>query len=167
MAFAPPYRGFCSAPPTLSGTAGAVIQIRGRIPNRQALMDVGVYGPLAGYLASLIVIAFGFLFSRATSIHLNTHPNALVGFGNSLTLNLVHGALHPLYPATPTFALANRHPALVAGWVGLFITSLNLIPAGQLDGGHILYAILSPAWGIASLPCSCPSPSFYADSSSG
>ena len=122
--------------PTLSGTAGAVIQIRGRIPNRQALMDVGAYGPLAGYLTSLIVVAIGFLLSRAAPVH----PE-LVRFGNSLTLNMVHRGLAWLHPATPAFTHALRHPVLVAGWVGLFITSLNLMPAGQLDGGHILYAI--------------------------
>jgi membrane-associated protease RseP (regulator of RpoE activity) len=122
--------------PTLSGTAGAVIQIRGRIPNRQALMDVGAYGPLAGYLTSLIVVAIGFLLSRAVPIH----PE-LVRFGNSLTLNMAHRVLVWLHPSTPAFTLSLRHPVLVAGWVGLFITSLNLMPAGQLDGGHILYAI--------------------------
>jgi membrane-associated protease RseP (regulator of RpoE activity) len=126
--------------PTLSGTAGAVIQIRGRIPNRRALMDVGAYGPLAGYLASLLVIAAGFLLSRIAPA---AGHRELVHFGNSLTLDIIHGAIVQLYPAAPAFALANRHPALIAGWVGLFITSLNLIPAGQLDGGHILYA-LSP-----------------------
>jgi membrane-associated protease RseP (regulator of RpoE activity) len=127
--------------PTLSGTAGAVIQIRGRIPTRQALMDVGAYGPLAGYLVSLIVVAIGFLLSSVAPLHLNAgHPD-LIGFGNSVTLNMVHSILAQMYPATPGFALALRHPVLVAGWVGLFITSLNLMPAGQLDGGHILYAI--------------------------
>lgn len=126
--------------PTLSGTAGAVIQIRGRIPNRQALMDVGAYGPLAGYLASLIVVAIGFLLSHIAPAHPDAaHPD-LIGFGNSLTLSMVHSLLAQLYPATPAFAVALRHPVLVAGWVGLFITSLNLMPAGQLDGGHILYA---------------------------
>jgi membrane-associated protease RseP (regulator of RpoE activity) len=127
--------------PTLSGTAGAVIQIRGRIPNRQALMDVGAYGPLAGYLASLIVVAIGFLLSRFAPIPPGARHADLIGFGNSLTLSMVHSALTQFFPATPAFALALRHPVLVAGWVGLFITSLNLMPAGQLDGGHILYAI--------------------------
>ena len=127
--------------PTLSGTAGAVIQIRGRIPNPQALMDVGAYGPLAGYLASLIVVAIGFMLSRAAPIHPEPlHPD-LVRFGNSLTLNMAHRVLVWLHPSTPAFTLSLRHPVLVAGWVGLFITSLNLMPAGQLDGGHILYAI--------------------------
>ena len=122
--------------PTLSGTAGAVIQIRGRIPNRQALMDVGAYGPLAGYIASLVAVAVGFLLSHSSPVH-----RELIGFGNSLTLSMVHAVLTHIYSAPPSFAIATRHPVLIAGWVGLFITSLNLIPAGQLDGGHILYAI--------------------------
>jgi membrane-associated protease RseP (regulator of RpoE activity) len=137
--------------PTLSGTAGAVIQIRGRIPNRRALMDVGAYGPLAGYLVALLVVAIGFLLSRAAPVPpVPIHPGLvhpelvhpeLVRFGNSLTLDLLHWVLARLHPATPAFAAALRHPVLVAGWIGLFITSLNLMPAGQLDGGHILYAI--------------------------
>ena len=124
--------------PTLSGTAGAVIQIRGRIPNRKALMDVGVYGPLAGYLASLMVVAIGFLLSSAAPVD---RAPALIGFGNPLTLRMIHSLLVHLHAAAPSFEVATRHPVLIAGWVGLFITSLNLIPAGQLDGGHILYAI--------------------------
>jgi membrane-associated protease RseP (regulator of RpoE activity) len=127
--------------PTLSGTAGAVIQIRGRIPNRQALMDVGAYGPIAGYLASLIVVAIGFLLSTSVPIHAMPQPRALIGFGNSLTLTLMHSALAWFNPATQASAIELWHPVLVAGWIGLFITALNLIPAGQLDGGHILYAI--------------------------
>src|SRR5580658_622040 len=72
--------------PTLSGTAGAVIQIRSRIPNRLALMDVGAYGPLAGYLASLMVVAIGFLLSSAAPVD---RAPALIGFGNPLTLRMI------------------------------------------------------------------------------
>jgi len=126
--------------PTLSGTAGAVILIRGRFPNRRALMDVGAYGPIAGYITSLIVVATGFLLSRFAPLN-TTAPPSLIGFGDSLTLTLIHRALALIVPGTPSFAAAIHHPVLIAGWVGLFITSLNLIPAGQLDGGHILYAI--------------------------
>lgn len=126
--------------PTLSGTVGAVIQIRDRIPDRLALMDVGVYGPLAGYLVSLVVVIIGFLLSGFAPGHV-APPQSIIGFGNSLTLTLTHSALAAINPGTPSFAIANRHPVLVAGWIGLFITSLNLIPAGQLDGGHILYAV--------------------------
>lgn len=128
--------------PTLSGTAGAVIQIRSRIPDRLALMDVGAYGPVAGYIASLIVVVAGFLLSRGAPAG---QPPALIGFGQPLTMDVVHRVLVHLNPSIPSFALAIRHPVLIAGWVGLFITSLNLIPGGQLDGGHILYAI-SPRW---------------------
>ena len=128
--------------PTLSGTAGAVIQLRSRIPNRLALLDVGIYGPLAGYIASLIAVAVGFLLSRPLPPH-SVPP--LIAFGKPLTLKLVPLALSHFHLNSPSFGLAIRHPVLIAGWVGLFITSLNLIPGGQLDGGHILYA-LSPRW---------------------
>jgi len=130
--------------PTLSGTAGAVIRLRSRIPNRHALVDVGVYGPLAGYAASLIVVAAGLLLSHPAPR--GTAP-ALVDFGEPvpLTLSIIPRLLSHLHPGIATFEHATRHPVLIAGWVGLFITALNLIPGGQLDGGHILYAI-SPRW---------------------
>jgi membrane-associated protease RseP (regulator of RpoE activity) len=128
--------------PTLSGTAGAVIQIRSRIPNRHALMDVGAYGPLAGYLASLIAVAIGLLLSHPVAPNSPHVPaSATIGFATPLTLTLVHHLLSYFRPDIPTFQIATHHPVLIAGWIGLFITSLNLIPAGQLDGGHILYAI--------------------------
>jgi membrane-associated protease RseP (regulator of RpoE activity) len=125
--------------PTLSGTAGAIIQIRSRIPNRDALMDVGVFGPLAGYVASAAAIAVGFVLSFHAAPNA---PPAIVEFGREpLTLRLVHALLLHWDPSIPDFDHIAPHPVLVAGWIGIFITSLNLIPGGQLDGGHILYAI--------------------------
>jgi len=125
--------------PTLSGTAGALIQIRSRIPSRNALMDVGIYGPLAGYLASALAVAVGFALSFHSSANA---PDALVVFGREpLTIRFLHALLVQWDPAVPSFDHLAPHPVLVAGWIGLFITSLNLIPGGQLDGGHILYAI--------------------------
>jgi membrane-associated protease RseP (regulator of RpoE activity) len=125
--------------PTLSGTAGAVIQIRGRIPSRNALMDVGIFGPLAGYLASAIAVAVGFALSLNAPLNA---PAAIVEFGREpLTLRLVHALLAHWIPSIPDFEHSTPHPVLIAGWIGLFITSLNLIPGGQLDGGHILYAV--------------------------
>lgn len=124
--------------PTLSGTAGAVIQIRSRIPNRNALMDVGIFGPLAGYVASVIAVGVGFALSSQAS----HAPGAVVRFGGEpLTIRLLHALVAHWNPGLPTFDHIAPHPVLVAGWIGLFITSLNLIPGGQLDGGHILYAI--------------------------
>jgi hypothetical protein len=125
--------------PTLSGTAGAIIQIRNRIPNRDALMDVGVYGPLAGYVASAVAVAVGFALSYHAPLDA---PAAIVRFGGEpLTIRMLHGLLLKWAPSTPSFDRIAPHPVLVAGWIGLFITSLNLIPGGQLDGGHILYAV--------------------------
>jgi membrane-associated protease RseP (regulator of RpoE activity) len=123
--------------PTLSGTAGAVIRIRSRIPTRNALMDVGIYGPLAGYVVSLVAVAAGFLLSADMPVHVRG-----IHFGGApLTIRLVHRVLAIWNPQLPAFDRLAPHPVLVAGWIGLFITSLNLIPGGQLDGGHILYAI--------------------------
>ncbi len=125
--------------PTLSGTAGAVIQIRSSIPNRNALMDVGIYGPLAGYLASLLAVTCGFVLSHPRSSGPSTE---LIRFGSEpLTFRLLHGLLAHWDPSIPSFHWASPHPVLLAGWIGLFVTSLNLIPGGQLDGGHLLYAI--------------------------
>jgi hypothetical protein len=125
--------------PTLSGTAGAVIKIGNRIPNRDALMDVGIYGPLAGYVASAVAVAVGF----ALSFHAPANaPRALVRFGGEpVSIRLIHALLVQWDPSIPSFDFITPHPVLVAGWIGLFITSLNLIPGGQLDGGHILYAV--------------------------
>jgi Zn-dependent protease len=127
--------------PTLSGTLGAVIQIRSRIPNRNALMDVGIYGPLSGYLASAVAVAIGFVLGVPVSPHA---PPEIVRFGGEpATIQVIHALLLRWDPQIPSFEHIAPHPVLLAGWIGLFITSLNLIPGGQLDGGHILYA-LSP-----------------------
>ena len=127
--------------PTLSGTFGAVIRIRSRIPSRDALMDVGIYGPLAGYVASALAVAVGLVLSVLKP---DGAPESLVRFGGDpLTIQLLHHLLAHWDPSIPSFNQASPHPVLVAGWIGLFITALNLIPGGQLDGGHILYA-LSP-----------------------
>jgi len=125
--------------PTLSGTAGAVIRIRSYIPSRDALMDVGIYGPLAGYVASALAVAVGFALSYHTPANA---PAAIVRFGGEpLTIRLLHALMVRWDPSIPSFEHITPHPVLLAGWIGLFITSLNLIPGGQLDGGHILYAI--------------------------
>ena len=124
--------------PTLSGTAGAIILIRSKIKSRDALMDVGIYGPLAGYVVSVLAIAVGFAMSYTAPANA---PKALVGVGVPLTVQVIHDVMQHWDPSIPSLDHIAPHPILVAGWLGLFITSLNLIPAGQLDGGHILYAV--------------------------
>ena len=128
--------------PTLSGTAGAVIRIRSRIPSRRALIEVGIAGPIAGYVVALGTSILGILLSRPAEP--GSAP-ALVQFHQPLTIALLDRMLAALIPGVPALNHLLPHPILMASWVGLFVTSLNLIPAGQLDGGHILYAI-APRW---------------------
>jgi len=125
--------------PTLSGTVGAIIRIQSRIKSRDALMDVGIYGPLAGYIVSAFAVAVGFTLSFTAPADA---PVAIVRFGGEpLTIRLIHDLLQRWDPSIPSIEHIAPHPILIAGWIGLFITSLNLIPAGQLDGGHVLYAV--------------------------
>ena len=99
--------------PTLSGTAGAVIQLRSRIPNRNALMDVGIYGPLSGYIASIFVVGLGFVLSYHSS---TDAPDAIVSFGREpLTIRLIHSLLLHWDPNIPSFDHIAPHPVLVAG----------------------------------------------------
>ncbi len=128
--------------PTLSGTAGAVIRIRSRIPSRRALIEVGIAGPIAGYLAAVPATIAGILLSRPLP---SGSVPALVQFHYPQTIVLLDRILAAWVPGVPPMENLLPHPILIASWVGLFVTSLNLIPAGQLDGGHILYAI-SPRW---------------------
>ena len=128
--------------PTLSGTAGAVIRIRSRIPSRRALIEVGIAGPIAGYLVAVPTTIVGLLLSRPAGA---ASPPALVQFHQPWTIALLSRMLTACFPQVPRLDHMAPHPILIASWVGLFVTSLNLIPAGQLDGGHILYAI-SPQW---------------------
>ena len=140
--------------PTLSGTAGAVIRIRSRIPSRRALIEVGIAGPIAGYLVALPTTILGILLSRPAGP--GTAP-ALVQFHWPLTVTLLDRMLAAWLPGVPALDNLLPHPILIASWVGLFVTSLNLIPAGQLDGGHILYAI-SPRWHRRHDVCCAGSP---------
>jgi membrane-associated protease RseP (regulator of RpoE activity) len=128
--------------PTLSGTAGAVIRIQSRIPSRRALLEVGIAGPIAGYVVALFTTVAGLLLSRPAGA---ASPVGLVRFRQPLTVTILDWVLRVCFPSVPSLENLIPHPVLIASWVGLFITSLNLIPAGQLDGGHILYAI-SQRW---------------------
>ena len=132
--------------PTLSGTAGAVIRIQSLIPSRAALIEVGVAGPIAGYIVAVPAAILGLLLSKPALSYdaaASSASGALLQFHQPLSVSLLHGALAGLLPGFPQRLLP--HPILLAAWIGFFVTSLNLIPAGQLDGGHILYAI-SPRW---------------------
>ena len=122
--------------PTLIGTLGAFIRIRSPIFNRRALFDMALAGPLVGFLIAVPALALAILFSKA--IPVSDASSSLV-FGRPLAERLLEVALRPGVPHTHLLL----HPVGRAAWVGLFATALNLLPAGQLDGGHILYALAS------------------------
>lgn len=131
--------------PLLIGTLGAFIRIRGRIPSRRQLFDVGATGPIAGLLALLPFLVYGLAHStveRVIEVNESLGSAWLLVPGQSLLakglIRLFHGPWEP-------GMILNYHPFALAAWVGLLVTSLNLIPVGQLDGGHILYAT-SPRW---------------------
>ncbi len=132
------------------GTMGAVIKIKSPIPNRNALFDIGASGPLAGFFVTLIIFIYGVLtlppIDYIYSIHpeykmIETLPATGLTFGNSL-FTLVMRELFSNHAFFPPMNEIYHYPFLCVGWFGLFITALNLIPIGQLDGGHILYAMI-------------------------
>ena len=121
--------------PTLIGTLGAFILMRSPIRSRRALFDVGASGPLVGFVVAIPILIYGVLHSRIEPSM--TSQNADMIFGVPLALRLV--ALRIFPGADPVTILL--HPVGRAAWVGLFATALNLLPSGQLDGGHILRSV--------------------------
>ena len=126
--------------PTLSGTFGAVIRIKSRIESRTALMVIGAAGPIAGFCVAIATTCYGLLHSRTIDAD---SPASIIQVGRLGVVSLLRWLLIGSNPDIPPLVQMVPHPVLVASWIGLLITSINLIPAGQLDGGHILYA-LSP-----------------------
>jgi membrane-associated protease RseP (regulator of RpoE activity) len=156
------------------GTLGAVIRIRGRIPSRNALVDIGAWGPLAGFLAAIPVMCVGFALSTVVDqapLPAQTFPadgsllalspkivaalrawwtnepspwgtggQSVLEFGDNLLLLGVQTVFFGRLPAGKT---VSAHPMVLAGWFGTLVTMLNLLPIGQLDGGHLTYAL----WG--------------------
>ena len=127
-------------PPPLPGTFGALIRIRSPILHKRALIDVGSSGPLIGILVVVPVLVVGLMLSPIKELP----PGAGVGItlGEPLLFKLVCWlTLGPLGPNDHVIL----HPVGFAGWLGLLITALNLLPVGQLDGGHVIYALF-PKW---------------------
>ena len=122
--------------PTLIGTLGAFIRIRSPIFNRRALFDMALAGPLVGFLIAVPALALAILFSKVVPA---SDVSSSFVFGQPLVERLLELLLRP--GVAPAHLLL--HPVGRAAWVGLFATALNLLPAGQLDGGHILYALAS------------------------
>ncbi len=118
------------------GTMGAVIAMPDAIPSRRALLDFGAAGPLAGLALALPLYAWGVAHSTIVPL-----AGAGVELGDSL---LLRGLDHLFGPATPAGTTVLLSPVAEGAWAGLFVTMINLLPAGQLDGGHVAYALLGP-----------------------
>ena len=150
------------------GTFGAVIRIRQQIPSMRKLFDIGAAGPLAGFVVALVVLIVGFatlpgpdyLEGMPGHERLKEHiaqngafPDEIISEeADEQSVTLMVG-MTPLYWLISTFFddvppmwEMYHYPLLFAGWLGLFFTALNLLPVGQLDGGHILYALVGPKW---------------------
>jgi len=122
--------------PTIIGTFGAFIKMKSPIMTRKALVDIGASGPIAGFIISVIVSMIGLSLSKVVAIG---ETKGALGLGDSLLFSFLSDTLLNYQPGLQDIVL---HPVAFAGWIGLFVTSLNLIPIGQLDGGHIAYALL-------------------------
>ncbi len=132
-------------PPFILGTFGALISTREPIPDRKTLLEVGAAGPICGFLVAIPVCLIGLYLMQQNPI-----PAPETGGGMIvLTFPLVLQGLSAFFsmPADITFQI---HPTLFAGWVGLFLTAINLLPVGQLDGGHVARALLKEKHKYAS-----------------
>ena len=127
---------FIPAPILLTGTLGAVIRIRETFPTRTVLFDIGVAGPIAGFLVLVPALFIGLSLSYVV-------PAPTEGAGLYLGEPLLfQWATRIMFGAVPDGSTINMHPMVFAAWFGMLATALNLLPFGQLDGGHITYATL-------------------------
>lgn len=164
----PPY--FIPVPPNLSpiGGLGAFIRLRSPVYDRRQLLDVGASGPLAGFVVAIGVLVWGYTLSARVGVAGPGDPSFILLAGQPLLLgdSLVSHALREwLVPGAGSVLLS---PEAFAGWVGLFITGLNLLPLSQLDGGHVLYGLagrrqrwIAMAAGIALIALGTRAPMWY------
>jgi membrane-associated protease RseP (regulator of RpoE activity) len=123
---------------SIGGTMGAVIVQREPFEDRRALLEIGIAGPLAGFIVALPLFVLGCWLSDTT---IRPAPPSESYFGDSFLTQLIGTAILGSIYTDPTVVF-EAHPVLLGAWIGLLITGINLIPAGQLDGGHIAYAVL-------------------------
>ncbi|MGB8684386.1 MAG: site-2 protease family protein [Candidatus Binatus sp.] len=128
---------FIPAPPSLFiiGTFGAFIRMREPARTRRVMFDIGAAGPWAGVMLAIPAVIIGLYLSDVTPLDKTAGGLEL---GNSL---LFLGLSHLVLGVDPSTVNVNLHPIAFAGWLGLFVTTLNLLPVGQLDGGHVVYAL--------------------------
>lgn len=122
--------------PTIIGTFGAFIKMKSPIITRKALIDIGASGPIAGFIISVIAAVIGLGISEVVSV---AQTKGALHLGDSLLFSFLSRVILGVTSSDHDILL---HPVAFAGWIGLFVTAINLIPIGQLDGGHIAYALL-------------------------
>jgi membrane-associated protease RseP (regulator of RpoE activity) len=137
---------FLPAPLPLTGTLGAFIRIRSRIPTKVALFDIGIAGPLAGFVVAVPALVIGLGLSRVDQLPVD--QSSLIELGEPLLFKL---AAWLVWGPVAEGSSINMHPMAFASWFGLLMTALNLFPIAQLDGGHISYAVLGPRSTIVTL----------------
>lgn len=121
--------------PSIIGTFGAFIKMKSPIATRKALIDIGASGPIVGFVVSVAASVVGLGLSEVIAV---PEEEGMLGLGDSLLFSFLARAI---LGATPEGLDILLHPIAFAGWIGLFVTTLNLIPIGQLDGGHIAFAL--------------------------
>jgi membrane-associated protease RseP (regulator of RpoE activity) len=139
---------FLPAPLPLTGTLGAFIRIRQRIPSKVALFDIGIAGPIAGFVVAVPALLVGLLLSNVVAVPPDLAERGGLYLGEPL---LFRGAAWLVLGDIPDGHTINMHPMLFAAWFGLLATALNLFPIGQLDGGHIAYAVLGRRSSVVTL----------------
>jgi len=128
--------------PSLFGTLGAFIRIRAPIRSRSDLFDIGIAGPIAGFVVAIVVLFLSLGLSQPASPVSSADK---IQLGLPLIFYIMHGLLAGVGLAHGTGSLplarVELHPVAVAAWLGMFATALNLLPGGQLDGGHIIFSL--------------------------
>jgi membrane-associated protease RseP (regulator of RpoE activity) len=129
---------FLPSPMPVSGTFGAFIKIRSAIRRKRILFDIGIAGPLAGFVFLVPALGVGLAFSKVIP---NINHEGTIRLGVPVLEWLAQTLIFPGVPSADIYL----HPVARAAWVGMFATALNLLPAGQLDGGHVVYALFGRA----------------------
>ena len=142
----PPIAGFINF-----GTMGAVIKTLSPVKSKKAMFDIGIAGPIAGFIASLIILIYGFLNVPGEGYILSIHPDYFspeygtsglkLVFGDTILFSFFKSLFADNAQFFPPMSEIYHYPFLCVGWFGLLITAMNMIPVGQLDGGHISYTM--------------------------
>ncbi len=141
------------------GTLGAIIRTKTPVPSRKAVFDIGVSGPIVGFIVSVAVLIVGFTLLPSREHILQIHPNynfttnssgvldgLPLAFGNTILFKILEIIFtNPHTQFVPPMTEIYNYPLLCTGWFGLFVTAMNLLPIGQLDGGHMIYAMFGRA----------------------